>query len=365
VAGLSPTGAGSAGSEVFVAAGEARAFTQRLLSNFKVPDADASTVAECLVRADMRGVDTHGIRRLPVYIDRLRRGLINPSPVLQPERVARAAAALDGRNGFGFVVATRAMAEAMSIAGDCGIGIVSAKRSTHFGMAAAYVLQAVERGFMAMVFTNASPGLAPWGGRTPVLGTSPLAAGAPGGGTSIPFILDMSPAVAARGKIRKLLQFGQPLPPTWALDAQGNPTTDPQAALDGVLQPIGGPKGSGLAIMMDIFGGLISGAAYAGGVGDMYKVLDRPQNVGHFFLAMRPDLFIPLNEYRQRMDILVDRIHSSSPAGGFAEVLLPGEIESREERLRTQTGIPFSPSQLDELLVLASEVGVEPLRKGS
>jgi LDH2 family malate/lactate/ureidoglycolate dehydrogenase len=360
VADLSPKESGLLDGQVFVAAEEARAFTRSLLGRFQVPDADANTVAECLVRADLRGVDTHGIRRLPVYVDRLRRGLINPSPLLEPEPVARAAAALDGRNGFGFVVATRAMSEAMSIAGDCGVGIVSVKRSTHFGMAAAYVLQAVERGFMAIVFTNASPGLAPWGGRTPLLGTSPLAAGAPAG-TSIPFILDMSPAVAARGKIRKALQLGQRLPPTWALDAQGKPTTDPQAALDGVLQPIGGPKGSGLAIMMDIFGGLISGAAYAGDVGDMYKVLDRPQNVGHFFLAMRPDLFIPLDDYRQRMESLVERIHSSSPAEGFGEVLIPGEIESREERLRTQTGIPFSASQLHELRSLGLEVGVERL----
>ena len=345
---------------IFVGAQDAAAFARRLLARYGVPEHDADTVASCLVLADLRGVDTHGIRRLPVYVDRLRRGLINPTPRLRPERVARAAAALDGQNGFGFVVATRAMDEAITIAGETGVGVVSVKRSTHFGMAATYVLQAVERGLIGLVFTNASPGLAPWGSRTPLLGTSPLAAGAPGG-TSVPFILDMSPAVAARGKIRKALQLGEAIPQTWALDAQGRPTTDPRAALEGVLQPIGGPKGAGLAIMMDIFGGILSGAAYAGDVGDMYKTLDRPQNVGHFFLAMRPDLFITLDEYRLRMDTLVERIHGCAPAEGFSEALLPGELERREEQRRMQTGIPFTSSQLDDLSVVAVEAAVDPL----
>ena len=147
------------------------------------------------MRADLRGVDTHGIARLPGYLDRVRRNLVNPRPDLQPKRVSPVAAHLDGDNGFGFVVATRAMAEAMDIARTMGLGIVSAKRSTHFGMAASYLLQAVEAGFIALVFTNASRAMPPWGGREALLGTSPFAAGAPGGERG-PFILDMAPSVA-------------------------------------------------------------------------------------------------------------------------------------------------------------------------
>lgn len=343
-----------------IAAADAEGFARRLLTRWGVPESDARTIATCLVLADLRGVDTHGIGRLPLYVDRLRRGLVNPTPDLQPEQKTVAAAALDGQNGFGFVVATRAMDEAVAIAETAGVGIVSVKRSTHFGMAAAYVLQAIDRGYIAVVFTNASPGVAPWGARHALVGTSPLAVGAPGGRT-IPFVLDMSPSVAARGKIRRALQNGETVPETWALDAHGRPTTDARAALDGVLLPIGGPKGAGLAIMMDIFGGVLSGAAFGGEVGDMYKVLDRPQNVGHFFLAMRPDLFIPLEEYRQRMDALVDRIHRLEPRPGFDEVLLPGELESRELYQRSQSGIPYSAPQLADLQRIAVEAEIEPL----
>jgi LDH2 family malate/lactate/ureidoglycolate dehydrogenase len=348
------------GDLVYVAADAALEFVARILVAEGIPPPDARTIAACLVRADLRGVDTHGISRLPVYIERLRRKLINPTPILKTERVALAASALDGQNGFGFVVATLAMSEAIAMAGETGIGVVSVRRSTHFGMAASYVLQAVESGLIAIVFTNASPGIPPWGSRTALFGTSPLAVGAPGG-TSIPFVLDMSPAVVARGKIRKALQLKQAIPASWALDAEGRPTTDPQAALRGVLLPIGAHKGAGLSMMMDVFGGVISGAAYAGEVGDLYRSFDRPQNVGHFFLAMRPDLFISIEEYRSRMDRLLERIHSSDLAEGFDEVVIPGEIEGREERHRQKSGIPYAASQLEGLQKLASESGVPPL----
>src|SRR5437588_571389 len=195
---------------VYAAADATDAFVRRLLAAHGLPEGDAAIVASCLVSADLRGVDTHGIARLPGYLDRVRRGLINPRPVLEPRRVP------------------------------------------------------------------------PWGGREGLLGTNPFAAGAPGGALA-PFLLDMSPAVAARGKIRRAERRGESIPLGYALDAQGHPTADPKAALGGVVLPIGGYKGSGLSMMMDIFGGVLSGAGYAGEVADQYKVFDRPQNVGHFF----------------------------------------------------------------------------------
>src|SRR5438876_1032541 len=312
------------------------------------------------LRADLRGVDTHGLTRLPGYLDRVRRGLINPKPKLFPKRVAPTAAALDGQNGFGFVIGTRAMAEAISLARKSGIGIASARRSTHFGMAASYVLQALDAGFVALVFTNASRAMPPWGGREALLGTSPLAAGAPGGKLA-PFVLDMSPAVAARGKIRIAEKRGEKIPLGYALDAQGRPTTDPTEALKGVVLPIGGPKGSGLSMLMDIFGGVLSGAAFAGDVTDQYKVFDRPQNVGHFFLAMRPDLFVSKKDYRVRMDTLVERVRACPKAEGFDEILLPGELEAREEEKRRRSGIPYSAPELDPLQDAAARAGVAKL----
>ena len=312
------------------------------------------------MRADLRGVDSHGITRLPGYLHRLRLGLIRPDPPLQPKRVTPVAASLDGADGFGFVVATRAMDEAIGMATVSGLGVVSVRRSTHFGMAASYVLQAVEAGFIALVFTNASPGMPPFGGRDALIGTSPLAAGAPGGDLG-PYVLDMSPAVVARGRIRRAQRHGEPIPEGWALDAEGRPTTDPAAALQGVMLPIGGPKGAGLSMLMDILGGVISGSAFAGGVGDMTLEFGRPQDVGHFLLAMRPDLFMPLEVYRQRMDTLIARVHATRPAEGFTEVLVPGELEARREVERRRDGIPYERSDIAGLDGEADRLGIDRL----
>ena len=173
----------------------------------------------------------------------LRKGLINPRPTLEPKRVTPVAATLDGENGFGFVIGLRAMEEAIAMAREYGIGVVSVKRSTHFGMAASYAIPAVEAGMMAMVFSNASPAMPPWQGKSMLLGTNPFCMAAPAG-KHRPIILDMSPAVAARGKIRRAERRGEPIPLGYALDAEGKPTTDPKAALaGGVVLPIGGPKG--------------------------------------------------------------------------------------------------------------------------
>ncbi|MGH6946870.1 MAG: Ldh family oxidoreductase [Kiloniellales bacterium] len=348
---------GLSAETILVAADPVRKFVSALLAAKGLPPDDAGIVARCLVRADLRGVDTHGITRLPGYLDRLQRGLINSRPALQPKAVTAAVAQLDGENGFGFVVATRAMAAATEIAGRTGIGLVSANRSTHFGMAANYLLQAVEQGFIALVFTNASPAMPPWGGRSALLGTSPFAAGAPGGANG-PFILDMAPSVAARGKIRKALRLGQKIPADYALDKDGRTTTDPARALEGVVLPIGGPKGSGLSMLMDILGGVISGAAFGGDVGDQYKAFDRPQDVGHFFLAMKPDLFMGLEAYRSRMDELLDRIRSAPRAEGFDEILIPGEPEARQEAQRLKVGIPYRVSDLEPLLDEARSSGL-------
>jgi LDH2 family malate/lactate/ureidoglycolate dehydrogenase len=321
---------------VYASAEAVLEFVQRLLVANGVPGDDAGIIAGCLVVNDLRGVDTHGAVRLPGYLDRLRRGLINARPEIEVKRVTPVVAAVDGKDGFGFVVATRAMAEAIEMARTFGIGMAGVRRSTHFGTAATYAMQAIKAGLIGMVFTNASPGLPPWGSHTPLLGTSPLAIGVPGGQQG-PFVLDMATTVVARGKIRKALRRG-------------------------VLLPVGGPKGSGIAMWMDIFGGVLTGAAYGGEVGDQYKVYDRPQNVGHVFMAIRPDLFVPLEEFRSRMDILVQRVHDSPKAAGFSEILVAGEPESRMETQRRKDGIPYSANELAPLQEEAAKAGIPPLR---
>ena len=185
------------------------------------------------------------------------------------------AATLDGQNAFGFVVGMRAIKEAMAMARDYGIGVVSARRSTHFGMAASYALPAIEAGFMAMVFSNASPAMPPWGGKDGLLGTNPFCVGAPGGKLP-PFLLDMSPAVAARGKIRRAERRGETIPLGYALDKRRPrrpPIPRPRSAAWCCRSAT--YKGSGISMMMDIFGGVISGAAFGGDVGDQYKAFDR------------------------------------------------------------------------------------------
>lgn len=339
----------------------AETFGRRLLVAHGLSEQDAAIVAGCLVRADLRSVDTHGLQYLPHYLNRVRRGLINPKPELTVERVTPVIGALDGQNGFGFVVATKAMAAAIDIAREFGVGIVTARRSTHFGMAANYMLQALDAGYIGVVFTNASPAMPPWGGREPIIGTSPIAAGAPARNET-PFDLDMSPAAAARGKVRRAARRGETIPLGYALDAQGRPTTDPNAALDGgVMQPIGGPKGSGLSMLMDVLCGVITGAACAGDVGNQFLDFERPQDVGHFLLAMKPDLFVSREEYFRRMDRLAQRVHGCALAEGFTEILMPGERERRFEAKYRRIGVPYNAKELAELQEEAAKAGLPPL----
>lgn len=333
-----------------------QALVQALFQRADVPSEDARTVAHSLVQADLRGVSTHGVSRVPVYLDRVRRGLVAARPRIEVSALAAAAVSVDGDNGLGFVVGKRAMGEAVDRARACGIGIALARHSNHFGMAATYLEQATEAGFVAFVFTNASRAMPIWGGRTPFLGTSPFAFGAPRAGAP-PILLDMATSVVARGKIRRAATRGKPIPLGWALDADGRPTTDAQAGYDGLILPLGGPKGSGLSLMMEIVAGVIAGAAFGGEVGNQY-VDERPQNVGHAFLALKPDLVMPLEDYNARLAELVGRAKGCPTAEGFDEILMPGEPEARLAEERRRDGVPLSAEDRAGLVREAERAGV-------
>jgi LDH2 family malate/lactate/ureidoglycolate dehydrogenase len=322
-----------------------------------MPEADAATAARALIKASLRGVDSHGVARVPMYCERLRRGVANPVPDIQVRRTAPAVALVDGDNGLGLVVGRRAMAEAIAIALENGIGLAGVKRSGHYGMAALYILQAVEAGCAALAFTNASPALPVWGGRSAFLGTSPFAAGTPAGDAPA-FVLDMACSTVARGKLKFAAQRGEPIPEGLALDRHGRPTTDGAEAFEGVLLPMGGVKGAGLAMLMEVLSGVLTGAAFGGEVRNPFTGLDGPQNTGHFFLALRGDLFMDREDFEDRMLTLRERVKNQPLAEGFHEILMPGEPEAHNEEERQAQGIPLTADVLSSLQKEGERTGV-------
>lgn len=305
----------------------------------------ADYVANCLVAADARGVASHGVGRIPVYTERLRLGLVNRDPRMAISGEG-AMGHLHGDNGMGYLVARAGMAEAVKRAGTYGIGMVLASHSNHFGMAATYLQEAVEAGFCAFVFTNAPPLMPVWGGRSPFLGTSPFGFAAPG---ATPFLLDMATSTVAFGKIRRAARLGESIPGEWALDAEGRPTTDPKAAIDGVVLPMAGPKGSGLGLMMEIVAGVMSGSAFGGEVRNQNSDFTAPQNVGHAFIAFHPNAGLPPESYASRFDHLVDRAKASSLADGVDRIIMPGEREQLSAQAARRDGLQLTQNDLDML----------------
>lgn len=335
-------------------------FAKNILIGNNVPEPSAEIIARCLIAADLRGIDTHGINRIPSYMARIRSGVLDPlaTPVLT--QTTPVVHQIDSKNSFGFLGATLAIDTAITTAQTYGIGMVSVKHSNHFGMAAWIVQRAINANMMSLVFTNSSPALPVYGGKQKLMGTSPIACGAPSGPSSPPFILDMAPTVAARGKIYKAKRRNEKIPLDWALDADGKPTDDPAAALEGVMLPMGGPKGSALSIMMDVFSGVLSGSAFAGHVTNPYDP-SKPADVGHFIVAIKPDLFMSLDEFKERMDYLYQRVVSSERAAGVERIYYPGERELLAEKDRRVNGIPYTVGEVEGLNAEAERVGAPRL----
>jgi L-2-hydroxycarboxylate dehydrogenase (NAD+) len=344
-------------SDFFIDADRLTDFAEQLFEKAGLRSADATVIARDLVEANLRGLDSHGVSRIPMYLERIRRKVVNPQPEIKVHHITSAVSLIDGDDGMGFLAGHKAMDEAVSLASQSGIGLVGVRRSTHYGMAALYVKQAIEAGYIALAYTNASPALPVWGGKTAFLGANPFAAGVPSGNES-PYVLDMAMTVIARGKIRLAATNGEAIPPGLALDADGAPTTDAAKAFEGVCLPFGGAKGAALAMLMDLLSGVLTGANYGGEVKSLYFDHSEPQNVGHLFMAIRPDLFIPKEEFEHRMDTFVQRVKSSPMAQGFDEILIPGEPEERKAAERRVTGIPLSNEVIRQLKEEAELQGV-------
>lgn len=328
----------------------------RVFERVGVPPEDARAAAGCLMKAELRGVDSHGLVRLPVYARRVQAGVVKARPAMALTAPATAAALLDGDNGLGPVVALRAMEAAIDLAARHGTGFVGVRNSNHFGPAAYYVERAVARGCIGLAITNAPPNMAPFGGRVRFLGTNPVAVGIPAGDEP-PLIFDASTSVVARGKIIVAAHKKAGIPPGWAIDPDGHPTTDADLALAGAVLPFGGPKGSAISFIIDILCGVLTGAAFADRINTLENV-GAVQDVGHVLAAVRTDLFLPEGEFRSRMDAILRLLKASPPAPGAARVLAPGEIELEHEAENLARGIALAPQIEAQLAALGAELSV-------
>ena len=333
-----------------------RKFGCRVLESAGVPSEDTREVVECLLSADLRGVDSHGLVRLPVYLRRLRAKVVNARPAIRVELRDGPVGLLDGDNGLGPVVGSRAMREAIGLAERFGIGVIGVCRSNHFGAAAFYVQKAVARGMIGIAASNAPPNMAPYGGRERFLGTNPFAIGVPAG-EEPPLVFDASSSVVARGKIIVAAKRGLPIPEGWAIDPQGLPTTEALAALEGAVLPFGGAKGSAISLIIDILCGVLTGAAFAVHLRTL-EDLRSQQNLGHVFIALRTDLFASALEFSARMDEILRLLKSSAPAPGVVRVQAPGEPEAENECRNRQLGVLLAHEVVRELISIGGECGV-------
>lgn len=328
----------------------------RALAGLGLEARDAADCARILVLGELMGLSTHGVGRIESYGERLDLGGIKARPAIRVERVAPAMAKVDGDNGVGPLVGMRALEAAIALARETGVGAVFARASNHFGPVAPYSLLAAEAGFASIIGSNATTTIAPTGGREARLGNSPVGFCVPNPGGR-PVILDMALSMVARAKIRNAAQRGEAIPPTWATDRDGNPTTDPKSALDGFLLPIGGHKGYGLALIVDLFAGLLSGAAYLTRVSSWSENPEAPQDLGHFFLLIDASRLGSADWLAARMRDFAAILHDTPPADPAAPVLLPGEIELDRLDRHRRDGLALDPALLAKLEALAARAG--------
>jgi LDH2 family malate/lactate/ureidoglycolate dehydrogenase len=345
---------------VVISAERLRDFALRVLAAIGVPDGDAAIVADSLVEAELRGVSSHGIMRLPRYARGLRAGNVNRRPQIRSVGGRAALAIFDGDNGLGCVVGVRAMATAIERAREFGVGITVARNSNHFGAAAYYPMMALGERMIGFATTNAPGVMAPWGSRDVILGNNPIAWAIPAG-EELPLVLDMALSASARGKIQMAKARGERLPLGWAADADGKPTDDPDVALGGMLLPAGGYKGYCQAVIMEALAGILPGAQFLAGLPPA-TVLSADAlaswGVGHFFMALDVAAFMPADEFGRRVDKLIRDIKAATPADGGVGPYLPGEIEFQTKARRLAYGIPLAQATLHDLRRLGAELGV-------
>jgi LDH2 family malate/lactate/ureidoglycolate dehydrogenase len=297
------------------------------------------------------------VLRLGWYLDRIRNKVMNP--VTKPEFAvdAGAIAVIDGHDGVGHVLTVLAVKEAVRRAKAHGIGAVAVRNSNHFGTCMYYTMMGAREGCVMLLTSNGGPAMAPWGGRKKIIGTNPWSVAAPAG-RHAPFVVDMANTGVARGKIYLARNRRLPIPLGWAINAAGEPTTDPQEAIDGIILPMAEHKGYAIAAMVDMLSGVLTGSGFLSAVHSPYKTAEK-SNCGHFMIALDIAAFQPLAEFNARMDEFVSEIKSVPVAKGFDEVFYPGEIEANNNAGNRKEGIQFPEDTLADLKRIARETGLE------
>lgn len=346
------------GAPVRVALDELRAHCAFVLEAAGLGADEATLVADSLVDAEARGISSHGVTRTRIYSERLKAGMLDPTarPVVVQD--AGGSAHVDARNAIGHVGANRAVELAIERAREGGAFAVGVSNSNHCGTLAYFTRHAARQGLALVAMSTAPPTMVYFGGKSRAVGTNPLSIGVPRPDGE-PIVIDMATSATARGKIILANQLGKPIPDGWAVDVEGRPTTDPAAALAGSVVPFAGPKGSGLAMMVELLAGGMVGGVTGDGIGDMYEDWTRSQRVGHLFIALDPDGWLGRAAFGDHVSEFAARVHGLPTADGFDQVLLPGEVEDRAMAAAASDGVLVAAAVCQDLDAIAQEMGAD------
>ena len=319
---------------------------KRIFKKHNLPNSHSRICADYLLKAELINAQSHGLARLKMYCDRLKKGLINSKPKIKIKKISSSISHINADNSIGFVAADIGIKVAIKNAKKTGIGLVAIKKSGHYGLSSFYAEQAVKKNLIVFCFTNAPPALAPHGAKKSLFGTNPICFGSPTGNT--PFIFDSSASMINRGKIRRAEKLGLKIPFGVALNKKGKITTDAKQALQGTQLPIAGFKGSGLAWMVDILSGVLTGSSHGGKTKDPFDDFSGPQNVGHLFITINPNIFSG-NSFLKEMKKNIKLVKKLPKAKGFSSIMYPGERKNKIYKKNINKDISIPSKILKEM----------------
>jgi len=331
-------------------------FGTATLQTFGVPLPDASLLADSLVKAELWGHSSHGMLRLPWYVERLRSGAMTAVTKSTIAVDNGAVVVIDGQDGIGQVLTDQGVKIGVERARKHGISAVGIRNSNHFGTAAYFTRDAAKEGCVTFLSTNASPAMAPWGGKQKAIGTNPWSIAAPAGRHGVA-VMDIANTAVARGKIYLAAERGEDIPPTWAADESGKPTTNAKDAIHGLILPMAGHKGYVISFMMDVLAGVLTGSNFGSNIAGPYQA-DRKSGCGHLLLTIDVRAMMPIGDFEQRMEVLIDEIKSIPTAAGIDEIYFPGELEDRNTEKNLASGISVAENTWESLLKLSQETKV-------